>query len=151
MKLDKLLVTTDLSEASEPALQSASDLAKRLGMEVTLVTVLDFDTFVPPGAIALSKERDEQLRAEIRTKVDGALDGLVEKHFAGMPVTKRLLEGGGAALTICDLAAREGHDLIVISTHGRTGLRRLLIGSVAENVVRHSPCAVLTVHPGKSA
>ncbi|MCZ7684405.1 MAG: universal stress protein [Sandaracinaceae bacterium] len=71
-------------------------------------------------------------------------------RFAGVAKTKTaLIVSTNAAEGICNYAAKENVDLIVLSTHGRTGLAHLLIGSVAEKVVRHAPCPVLTVRaPG---
>ena len=59
------------------------------------------------------------------------------------------VEHASAPLAICDYADKHGVDLIVIGTHGRTGMTRLMIGSVAEKVVRHAGCAVLVVPHGK--
>lgn len=67
----------------------------------------------------------------------------------GLMVASRAIQGD-PALEICEVARQAGHDLIVMGTHGRTGLTRLFLGSVAERVIREAPCPVLVVRP-KSA
>jgi nucleotide-binding universal stress UspA family protein len=62
-----------------------------------------------------------------------------------VPIETLVVWGGNPPSEICVFAARQGVDLIVMGTHGRTGLAHMLIGSVAERVVRHAPCSVLTV------
>jgi len=148
VKIEKLLVTTDLSEAAEHALPLAASMAERFGAEVTLLTILDYDADLPPGVLALSAEREQALKQEVRQKVKAQLEALRARHFGGdVRVQLAIEEGGGAAQVIGDYAREHGIDLLVISTHGRGGLPRLLLGSVAERVVRSAPCPVLTLHP----
>ena len=145
-KLKKLLVTTDLSETSEQALPIAAMMAQKTGAEITLLTVIDFDPQLPPGAIALLPSREESLKEEVRGKVTAQLDKLVATHLPECgEVERRVLEQGGAAAGICDFAERGDFDLIIMASHGRSGVARMVLGSVAEKVVRHAPCAVLTV------
>lgn len=144
--LKKLLVTTDLSDTSEQALPVAAMMAKTTGAQVTLLTVIDFDPQLPPGAIALMPSREEALKEEVRQKVTSQLDKLVATHLSGAgEVECKVLEQSGAAAGICAFAKAGDFDLIVLASHGRSGVARLVLGSVAEKVVRHAPCAVLTV------
>jgi len=145
-KIEKLLVTTDLSDTSEQALPVAATMAKQTGAEVTLLTVIDFDPQLPPGAIALMPAREQALKDEVRDKVGEQLDKLVATHLGDAGnVHTEVLEQSGAAGGICAFAKRGGFDLIVMASHGRSGIARLVLGSVAERVVRQAPCAVLTV------
>ncbi|MCA9608434.1 MAG: universal stress protein, partial [Myxococcales bacterium] len=83
---------------------------------------------------------------DVEKAIHAALSKVVEKYFPDIEHTKTaLIMSPNAAQGICHYASKEDTDLIVISTHGRTGLAHLLIGSVAEKVVRHAPCPVLTV------
>ncbi|MDD9933867.1 MAG: universal stress protein [Myxococcales bacterium] len=148
MNIQKLLVTTDLSEASKCALDAANSLAKQFGASVTLLTALDFEGEFPPGVLSLSPEKDKALREELRGKVREQLEALKGSHFDDeVRVETALVEGGGAAAAITDYAEKNPQDLLVIATHGRTGVGRLLLGSVAERVVRTAPCPVLTIRP----
>jgi nucleotide-binding universal stress UspA family protein len=150
MPAKKMLVTTDLSPESETALDAALELAAALGSGLTLLHVLDFSMALPAGALILSPQQDLNMRGEIREKVLATLERLKDTRLAakgGQPVAVEpvTVEGAGVAHTICSYAEEHGMDMIVIASHGRTGLPHLLIGSVAERVVRHARCAVLVV------
>ncbi|MCA9625203.1 MAG: universal stress protein [Myxococcales bacterium] len=131
----KILVATDFSPASRPALETAAKLQVALDAQVTLLHVY---VVVTP----LWGERQRELSV-----IDADLRGALEERHAKMferPFEVALMESDNAALAITDYAADHGFDLIVTSTHGRTGLKRALLGSVAENTVRHAPCPVWT-------
>ena len=96
--------------------------------------------------VALERAKQLEVEQDVEKAIHAALTEVVEKHFGDIEKTKTaLIISPNAADGICHYAQKEDVDLIVISTHGRTGLAHLLIGSVAENVVRHSPCPVLSV------
>lgn len=124
MKMKEILVPIDFSAVSEAAVKVATAMARETGARLHLVHV------VPPAT-------DPSLGSEQLTRF-GRLFG----H--GLVVEIALLSGR-AAREIAKYARDKGIDLIVISTHGRTGVSRALLGSVAEGVVRLSPCFVLTV------
>jgi universal stress protein A len=150
MPAKKILVTTDLSPESETALDAALELGRALGSTLTLLHVLDFSMALPAGALILSPQQDLNMRGEIREKVLGTLERLKDARLAEkvgkpIPVEAVTVEGSGVAHTICAYAEEHGADMIVIASHGRTGLPHLLIGSVAERVVRHAKCAVMIV------
>lgn len=135
----KMLVCTDFSEASEPALGVAAELAAAFDTEVTVLHVYND---APPtlGAARRDYTRLGEVDAELRV----ALDKLHQKHFTKSVATELLVSTNPAG-AITNYAHRSGADLIVLSTHGRTGVARLLMGSVAEKVTRHAPCPVLAV------
>lgn len=141
-----ILVPTDFSEASELALNATAMLAQKLGTKVTLVHVHDPSGLRSPAQIAYSPKRQKSVEQDVRQACQDALasarDGAL-KDVSDVDVA--LLEDASAARAICDYAKKAGADLIVISTHGRTGLKHLLIGSVAERVVRHAEVPVLTL------
>ena len=83
---------------------------------------------------------------EIVTAARRSLEHVKKKDLEGVEnVHLELLQGSSASATLCEYAEKNNVDMIVMSTHGRTGLAHLLIGSVAERVVRHAHCAVMTV------
>ena len=141
-KIKKILAPTDLSEASRAGVRSAINLARSQGAEVIVYHVI---------AIA----EDWTGRHEEFTPVRGLLDEhkrlldeFLRRSFPDMfpEVTIRQeVELGSPYKNIVDKASTEDVDLIVMSTHGRTGLAHMLMGSVTEKVVGHSRCPVLSV------
>lgn len=141
-----ILVPTDFSQASELASTAAAELARELGAKVTLVHVHDPEGLRPPATIGWSPTQQATLEKEIERAVGQSFDQLKAARFAGVNVADTvILHDASAAHAICAYAEKIGADLIVIATHGRTGLKHLLIGSVAERVVRHASCPVLTL------
>lgn len=136
-----LLVATDFSEPAGRAVERALDVARRYGASLHLVHVWEAPLIVG-GAIA-GTEFDWMtlLEQAARTQLDAVVEGL---RAEGVHVTSSL-RSGAAWDRIVTLAGEVEADLVVVGTHGRTGLRRAVMGSVAERVVRHSPVAVLTV------
>jgi nucleotide-binding universal stress UspA family protein len=151
-----ILVPLDGSERAETALPHAVALARRFAARVVLYRAVEPPgPIVPPGVVgpapALPMEPPPmldtvQLAEEARALAGEYLDaqaGALKR--LGVPVTAVVGEAGDVAEQILETARGEEIDLIVMSTHGRTGLDRLLFGSVAENVVRHSPVPVLLI------
>ncbi|MAQ15296.1 MAG: universal stress protein UspA [Sandaracinus sp.] len=146
MKLPKrILIATDLSETSREAVVTGAALAKVFAADAMLVSVLDPMPYV--AAVDLEGSSDvwrdflddaeANLRKQLEELRDGQLDG------CGCDVA--VLRDSSAARALCEFAADRGVDLIVVGSHGRTGAKRLLLGSVAEKVVRLSPCPVFVV------
>lgn len=139
----RVLCATDLSPASRRAWDEARRLAALCGAEVTLLHVVP-PAPLPPGAYlppGLAQQLvDEGLR-DARARLD---EWLAEAPDPAPRVGVRL-EQGGAAARILEVAAEEKADVVVMGTHGRTGPGRVLLGSVADRVVRLAPCPVLTV------
>ena len=129
MRVKQILFPTDFSSASEAARHVAVDMARETGAALHVVHV------VPPVT-------DPSLPAEQLTALSRDIGG-------GLSVTTALLDGY-AGREIVRYARERGIDLIVIGTHGRTGLSRAILGSVAESVVRLAPCPVLSVPAASS-
>ena len=137
-----LLVATDFSDCSTAAVDAAGAWAKALGAEVHVLhafelpvpRVMAYDVPVSDLYIQQGREvADRRLREEAdRIAATGVS---VQTHLAEAP----------AATSVVRVAAEVGADWIVVGTHGRTGLQHVLLGSVAERVVRLVPCSVLTV------
>ncbi len=140
----KILVSTDFSEASDYAVKYAVGLAKQLGASLVLLHAYEIPLLTLPGSAAA-------LAPEIVQKIVTASEDALRERAAGLrdsgvPI-ETMLKTGDARQTIVAVASFIHADLIVMGTHGRTGLSRVLIGSVAENVVRTATVPVLTVKP----
>jgi nucleotide-binding universal stress UspA family protein len=133
IRIRKILYATDFSPYSNQAYFHAVALAENHGASLTVLYVLapGFGTPEAPG--------DADDRSYWREQLEQ-----IRPINAGIPVRHVLLEGDPAA-EIVHYAREAGIDLIVMGTHGRTGLERLLMGSVAEKVMREAPCSVLVV------
>ncbi len=142
VKLTNILCATDFSSSSQVALQYAASIARRYNSQIYMAHVIRPDSYqlVPPEAfgIALTQTRRyaEQQMSEL----------LVSGRLRGIP--HQVLLGEGELWTVLsDMLAKHEVDLIVAGTHGRTGVRKLLLGSVAEEIFRLAQCPVLTVGP----
>lgn len=151
MTIRRLLFAADFSESSREALAHAVYLATELKAELVLVHVFERPFFIETGVShRLQAHRDiEHWIREARAEAAQRLETLANENRAqGLTVTTSFREGV-AFLEILKAAEELNADLIVLGTHGRTGLPHILIGSVAERVVRQASCAVLTVHPAR--
>ena len=156
LSLRKILVPTDFSEDSAGALEYAEELASKFGSEIVPLHVDQVIAPVvvgpgpgagyDPGAMeAIGRIADEQ-----RVLAQRELDKIVERLGQQGIKAHALLRTGAPFVEIVTAAKNEKADLIVMGTHGRTGLSHILVGSVAEKVVRKAPCPVLTVrHPNR--
>ncbi|MEP0548882.1 MAG: universal stress protein [Rhodothermales bacterium] len=132
----------DFSEGSEAALVRAADLAERLHARLHLVhaaSIFNLDL----GSLPQPEEPTDVLEARTRAFAEAALGGDEALDVIGPEVVVR--RGEVAAEVLLDYVREVGADLVVVGTHGRRGVRHLLAGSVAEEVVRLAPCPVLTV------
>jgi universal stress protein A len=135
MNIKRILVPVDFSGDSLRALGAARDLARQFDSELLLLHVI-----APIDLITVSEVFDEQRRAG-----DAALTRIGADLRAAGQRFRVMVETGVPARVIVDTAKRSRADLIVLGTHGRTGLAHMLIGSVAEKVVRTASCPVLAV------
>lgn len=145
MEIKAILVPTDFSDCADEALGRATQVAKLTNAEIHLLHAYELPTAFTgvEAPLSLPQEFYDRVR-------DGAKQG-VDKRIA-----KAAAEGVRAAgsvvcdsptRAILDAAAKTHADLIVMGTHGRTGIKHVLLGSVAERVVRLAPCPVMTVKP----
>jgi nucleotide-binding universal stress UspA family protein len=136
-----ILVPTDLGEGADQALDYACELARMLDAEVHLLNVIGIPAMgVPELGLAMTATMIDQMVVDNQAAIE---------QLAARRCTARrgqmLVRSGDARDVINHTAKELGIDLIVMGTHGRRGLSRALLGSVAETVVRSAPCAVLTV------
>ncbi len=143
---NKILVPVDFSECSAAALKQALMLRDTLSAKVEVVHSYDVPTFIPPHVVVMMGEVDATLSEHAERHAKEQLREFLSRQGAGddAQLTSRTLLGP-AASTILETAEEGGFDLIVMGTHGRTGLPRLFMGSTAEKVLRHAHCPVLTV------
>ncbi len=148
MNIARILVPVDFSECSGAAFNYACDLARKLGAKITLLHVWDVPFLWPSvGDTMVTVPTEEPMTVAQLVKkraTEEITRFLGENSPRGVEVTSRL-EMGDPAHVVCDHAQKSGYDLVVMGTHGRTGLSRVLAGSVAENIVRHCVVPVLTV------
>ena len=153
MGIRRILIPIDYSDNSKAALAYGAELAVTFGASLDIVHVWDRPTYV---ADAVMVQRPGEAHKPIGELIrENAQHDMAEFMSSitlpsGVPVQTRLLSGDPAATLIAELKKAE-HDLVVLSTHGRTGFAHLLLGSIAEKLVRLSPVPVLTVPmPGRA-
>jgi nucleotide-binding universal stress UspA family protein len=140
-KVEKILAPTDLSELSAVGMEYALELARGWGAEVTVYHVANAAELANYKAYSMEDLLDKHRKS---------LDQFLNDNFAELlPLVevRQKVEVGSPATNILEEAESEGTDLIVMSTHGRTGLAHMLMGSVTEQVVRNASCPVFSVHP----
>ena len=144
MAIRRILHPSDFSPASRPAFRRAVELAKSLRSQLLLIHVIG-----PPPLTGEGYMTPEMIQSVLRSQRDAAqrqLRMLVNRaRTAGVRVSALVLESGMTHEQIVRVARRQRVDMIVMGTHGRTGLTRLLLGSVAARVIATAPCPVLTV------
>ncbi len=144
MAYQNILVPVDGSETSYAAVAQAAELAKAFGGKITVVQLLALDPYIAAEYISATQTNDLIERA--RTSVLKTLEEAAAKFSdLGIPVEAKLLEGQVVHREIIREAETSKADLIVIGSHGRTGLKRLFLGSVAQSVLGEAHIPVLVV------
>jgi universal stress protein A len=145
-KIKKILAPTDLTEFSLAGLRYALELARTTGAEVVVYFVVCLDEFTRYELSHVQPLLLEEVLRKYRLRLSSFLD----RHFARiLPLVElgQEVELGIPEENIIAKAKAEDADLIVISTHGRTGLSHMMTGSVTENLLRHASCPVLSIRP----
>lgn len=145
IRLQKILLPTDFSNYSAAAARYACELSAKFDADLHLLHALETHLTTTPEfgmGLALPKYITES-RAAAEKALAGVLD---PKWAAGRTVVQAVVDGS-PKLAIIQYARTQNIDLIVLGTHGRTGLPHVLMGSVAETIVRTASCPVLTVRP----
>jgi len=138
-----ILFPTDFSDGSAAAVPYVLDLSRMYGARVVLLHVV-YDIAKNAGWYA-SHMISKDLSREMETRATEELERYAAEVLAECPVIKRVVRVGTPCEDILACASDEGADLIVIGSHGRKGIERVLLGSTTAKVVRHAACAVLTV------
>ena len=145
MKKEPLIVLlTDFSDASYEAFEPALDLAKRLGGRIALLHVVQELMAIPHGAplappVAMPADQMDALMKQAEKDMGEAKVELGD----GVPVTTQVLNAGNVYEAVHQFAKENDADFVALATHGRTGLRRVVLGSVGEAVLRHSNVPVI--------
>ena len=146
--LQNILVATDFGEAAHAALTYGRALARTFGATLHVVYVAEDIYLKTLGAgayVAVAPGLQRDLEEAARRQLD---ELLIDSDGSEPPTTRAILTSNSPATAIVDYAKEKGIDLIVMGTHGRGPVAHLVMGSVAERVVRLAPCPVLTVrHP----
>jgi len=136
--IKKILTSTDFSELSAKGLRYACQTAKEVDAEVVILNVMVLDE-----TNTVSKQEMDQHKQRLAEFV-----ATQTADLHGGPKIRQLVEAGQPYAAIVRCAESEEIDLIVMSSHGRTGLSRMLIGSVTDKVLRGAPCPILVVPAG---
>jgi nucleotide-binding universal stress UspA family protein len=149
VKVRRILCAIDFSEPAREALHYSSDLARLFDAELTLYHVYHIPGYgMPEGSFVLP---GPDTMAAMFAKIDEQLeDWKRQATERGAPRVEVATAQGSPWHEIVE-RARADYQLVVVGTHGHSGLRHMLIGSVADRVVRHAPCPVLTVRPSDHA
>ncbi|MGE3959954.1 MAG: universal stress protein [Vicinamibacterales bacterium] len=147
MALKSILVATDFGEASNAALNYGRELARTFGATLHVLHVAD-DVYMRLGGdayVAVLPDLQKDVEAAAHRQLD---ELLIDNDPNPLPVKKAVVTSAATAIAIVQYARDMGIDLIIVGTHGRGAVAHLLMGSVAERVVRTAHCPVLTVrHP----
>jgi nucleotide-binding universal stress UspA family protein len=148
IKLNRILVATDFGEASEAALNYGRELARMFSAQLDVLHVADnvlTRGFGAEGYVANYPELQHDVEEAAQRSLDAAVSGEDRTMLRARPI---VVTSNTPAMAIVSYAKDANVDLIVMGTHGRGAMAHLLMGSVAERVVRTAPCPVLTVrHP----
>lgn len=144
IQFKKILVPTDFSPASKQAIPYGCELAKQHGAELLLCHVLEMPHYPTlfEGTALVVPPIDESLRAQLSSQLQKLADDTAEEHAIRC---RAVMRDGPPTQELLDCATEESADLIVVATHGYTGLKHMLLGSTAEQIVRHASCPVLTI------
>jgi nucleotide-binding universal stress UspA family protein len=136
----------DFSDASRAALEVAADLARRFGARLVLLHAYPIPGYTfPDGSVVASPKMMQELADQAERHLEEWRADA--QRLAGTPEVSAEKAVGEPAAEILAWAAKNGIDLLVLGTHGRTGIEHALMGSIAERVVRRAHCPVLTVRP----
>ena len=144
----KIICPVDFSEPSDAALRYAVDLADHFSAEIVLLHAINQIDPTPSPSYTLTHHVMEQIPQIMQQMTENAYDALkklIANHIADRVPARYVVEIGDPATRIVKTAEAEQADLIVIATHGRSGIKGFFFGSVAEKVVRTAGCPVLTM------
>ena len=142
-EIKKILVPIDFSDYSKNALNYAVDFAKLFSAELTLIYVVEPVIYPPDFSMGQISVPSVDIEMDKRAKEE--LENLAKKQIPKELKTKTIVKTGKPFIEIIETAADVEADMIIIATHGHSGMEHMLFGSTAEKVVRKAPCPVLTL------
>ena len=141
--LDRILVPIDFSEHSKKALEYAVPFAHQFNATLDLLYVVEPTIY--PADFSFGQVGFPNVEEELRVRGHHELEQLIVKTIGGRVKARAIVRTGKAFFEIDRYAQEEEIDLIIIATHGHTGIEHVLFGSTAEKVIRHAPCPVLVI------
>jgi len=141
--IKKILVPIDFSDYSKKALKYTIDFAKQFNAEIILVYVIE--PLMYPADLSMGQMVIPQSTVDLGEKSKAELEVLAKNEIGDLLNFDTIVKTGKPFIEIIETAAETDSDLIIISTHGHTGVEHLLFGSTSEKVVRKAPCPVLTL------
>ena len=150
MEFKRILAPTDFSAFGEVGLQAAAELASRVGARLTLLHVIAEGELEALATARQPRHPVDLVYQDIETALVDQFRRVVPAEVRRDLAVEAVVTVGTAAVEIVRTARLKGADMVVMGTHGRTGLARMVMGSVTEQVVRRAPCPVLTVRPAEA-
>ncbi|RMF60899.1 MAG: universal stress protein [Calditrichaeota bacterium] len=146
MNIYQILVPTDFSEYSQCAFNYAIQFAKKLNASLTLIHVEVILHSLQPEAIFGKSKIESSIRSTLEDMESQLQEMVDQAEKEGVQANFTVIQGKSAAQSLLDYVQKHPMDLVIMGTHGRTGIKHFLLGSIAEKMVRMSPIPVLTVH-----
>ena len=147
IKIKRILVPIDFSEYSKNALKYAIPFAQQFKASLDLIYVVE--PAIYPADFSFGQVGFPNVEVELSTRGDKELSTLIKKEISGKVPARKIVRTGKPFYEINQYAQEENIDLIIIATHGHSGMEHILFGSTAEKVVRKAPCPVLVVRTGE--
>ena len=144
-----LILGVDDSPCSKVAVDFVRGMSWPGGTTATVVCALPLVVMAVPEAYLMMAEQIEGVRREQRARDQGHVEGIATLLTSGGLAAKGVVEDGDPRVALIEVARREHADLVVVGSHGRTGIPKLVLGSVASHVTTHAPCSVLVVRERK--
>jgi nucleotide-binding universal stress UspA family protein len=145
--LQRILVPIDFSEHSKSALKYAIPFAQQFKASIDLIYVVEPTIY--PADFSFGQIGFPNVEEELRVRGNDELEKLITKEISGQVSSRKVVRTGKPFYEINQYAQEEDIDLIIIATHGHSGMEHILFGSTAEKVVRKAPCPVLVVRTGE--
>ena len=147
INIQRILVPIDFSEHSKNALKYAIPFAQKFNASIDLIYVVEPTIY--PADFSFGQIGFPNVEEELRTRGSNELGNLMKKEIADKVVSRKIVRTGKPFYEINQYALEENISLIIIATHGHSGMEHILFGSTAEKVVRKAPCPVLVVRSGE--
>lgn len=153
-RLARILVPIDFSSSSENALRQALALARAFDAEIDTLHVWEPSPYVSPTSLVWLRGEQrsfwDHMKRELEEELEKTVTRVLDEEETDAVLVNSRVVSGYTSESILSAIADEGYDLVVMGTHGRTGLSHVLLGSVAERIVRVAPCPVMTIKTPKS-
>jgi nucleotide-binding universal stress UspA family protein len=140
----KIVCPVDFSEFTDEIIEYGVSIAKKFDAELHLLHIIPNLNYFTPYESFLTPENLVAMERSIEREIEKDFENTIKK--IDMPV-KKAIKTGVTFVEILDYIKTEKIDLVVMGTHGRSGFEHILLGSVAEKIIRRAPCPVLTVRP----